>query len=106
ELARLYTMEAELHVRSERNAALVRLAETRSGVANDIRRRYESLERQGVLPSDKRLAAIDNEYRSRADLEAVKSELTAMRAQLKRIAPAVREAEKALQNLTELYGHG
>ncbi len=104
--ARLRAEEADMRVQMDQSAALVHAAAARSSVANDIRKRYETLERQGILPSDKRLAAVESEYRSLADLEGLKAKVSAMREQLKQLSPAVDEATSALRDLEALYANG
>lgn len=106
ELARLRTQEAQLRIQGERNASLLGLASQRSQLASETRERYETLQRRGILPMDKRMAAMDSEYRSQLESGALKSETDAIEQQLPRLASAIDKAEAALTNLDKLYGSG
>jgi len=106
ELARLRAQEAQLRIQGERNASLLDLASQRSALASETRERYETLQRRGILPMDKRMAALDSEYRSQLDAGALQAETDAIRQQLARLAPAIDKAEAALTNLDGLYGSG
>lgn len=106
ELARLRAQEAQLRIQGERNASLLGLASERSQLAAETRERYETLQRRGILPMDKRMAALDSEYRSLLDSGALQAETDAIRQQLSRLAPAIDKAEAALDNLEKLYGSG
>lgn len=106
ELARLRAQEADLRIQAEKSAAMVPLASQRSQLAADTRERYEQLQRRGILPMDKRMAAIESEYRSKLDAGALQAETTAIREQLERLAPAIDKADSALDELQRLYGKG
>lgn len=106
DLARLRAQEADLRIQAEKSAAMVPLASQRSALAADTRERYEQLQKRGILPMDKRMAAVETEYRSRLDAGALQAETTAIRQQLERLAPAVDKAEAALDELQRLYGKG
>ena len=106
ELARLRAQEAQLRIQGERNASLLSLASQRSALASETRERYETLQRRGILPMDKRMAALDSEYRSLLESGALQAETDAIRQQLTRLAPAIDKAEAALANLDHLYGSG
>lgn len=106
ELARLRMQESDQRVQIERSLALIRLATSRSDIASDVRRRYESLENRGLLPSDKKLSAVDAEYRSHADVAVLKAEVSTLQGQLERITPAINEVEAALRELQRLYRQG
>lgn len=106
ELARLRAQEAQLRIQGERNASLLGLASERSQLASETRERYETLQRRGILPMDKRMAALDSEYRSLLESGALQAETDAIRQQLTRLAPAIDKAEAALDNLDRLYGTG
>lgn len=106
ELARLRAQEAQLRIQGERNASLLSLASQRSALASETRERYETLQRRGILPMDKRMAALDSEYRSQLDSGALQAETQAIEQQLTRLAPAIDKADAALVNLDRLYGSG
>jgi multidrug resistance efflux pump len=106
ELARLRTQEAQLRIQGERNGSLLGLASQRSQLASETRERYETLQRRGILPMDKRMAAMDSEYRSLLDSGALKAETDAIEQQLPRLASAIDKAEAALDNMDRLYGSG
>lgn len=106
ELARLRAQEAQLRIQSDKNASLVKLATERSQLASQTRARYEELQRKGILPMDKRMAALESEYRSQFDAGALQAETDAIEQQLARLAPAIDKAEAALANLERLYGTG
>ncbi len=106
ELARLRAQEAQLRIQGERNASLLSLASQRSQLASETRERYETLQRRGILPMDKRMAALDSEYRSQLESGALQAETEAIEQQLTRLAPAIDKADAALANLNGLYGSG
>lgn len=106
ELARLRTQEAQLRIQGERNASLLGLASQRSRLASETRERYETLQRRGILPMDKRMAAMDSEYRSLLESGALSAETDAIEQQLPRLASVIDKAEAALDNMDRLYGSG
>ncbi|MBL8689348.1 MAG: HlyD family efflux transporter periplasmic adaptor subunit [Rhodospirillaceae bacterium] len=106
EMATLRARESELRIQSERNESLSRLAGYRSQVATETRARYETLQKRGILPADKRTAAIDSEYKSQYDAEALKAETDAITEQLLRLEPAIDRAEQTLSDLEKTYGRG
>lgn len=106
DLARLRAQEADLRIQAEKSAAMVPLASQRSALAADTRERYEQLQQRGILPIDKRMAAVESEYRSKLDAGALQAETVAIRQQLERLAPAIDKAESALEELQRLYGKG
>jgi multidrug resistance efflux pump len=106
DLARLRAQEVQLRIQGERNASLLGLASQRSRLASETRERYETLQRRGILPMDKRMAAMDSEYRSQLESGALQAETDAIEQQLPRMASSIDKAEAALDNLDTLYGRG
>jgi multidrug resistance efflux pump len=106
ELATLRARESDLRIQAERNESLMKLAGYRSQVASETRERYETLTRKGILPQDKRIAALDSEYKSQYDAEVLKAEVDAIAQNLARLVPAIDKAEQVLDELEKRYGTG
>lgn len=106
DLAALQVRESELRAQKARAASLLQLATDRSRLAKDTRQRYDGLQRQGLLPSDKLTSAVDSEFRSAADAEALRAEIRSIEQQLARMTPAMERAEAALADLQNTYGRG
>lgn len=91
EMATLRTRESDLRIQSHRNESLSQLADYRTQIASETRQRYETLQRRGILPADKRTAAIDSEYKSQSESGALKAETDAIIQQLVRLSRSSRE---------------
>src|SRR5262249_59207274 len=107
--AELAAREARLsdrRIRAQKVDAVLKLAETRQEVAADARKRLEKLVGQGLLSLDKRTAAVESEFRSLQDLEALKAEKRAVEGEINTLQIAVREAGVALGDLRHLYDDG
>jgi multidrug resistance efflux pump len=97
---------SELRIRGEKVEALIRLAETRHEVTSRARVDMEKLLKSGLLPIDKRIAAVENEFRSLQDLEALKAERRVVEAEMTTLRGASLEAETAVRDLRRLYDDG
>lgn len=106
DLATLKARESELKARYARAQALLQLASDRSRMAKETRQRYDVLQHQGLLPSDKLNATIDSEYRSLSDVEALRAEVRAFDEQLAGLSFAIGKAEQAQGDLETTYGRG
>lgn len=106
EMATLRTRESDLRIQSHRNESLSQLADYRTQIASETRQRYETLQRRGILPADKRTAAIDSEYKSQSESGALKAETDAIIQQLVRLEPVIERAQRTLDELETTYGRG
>src|SRR5262249_71491 len=97
---------SDLRIRAQKVDAVLKLAETRQEVAADARKRLETLVGQGLLSLDKRTAAVESEFRSLQDLEALRAERRAAEGGIDRLQRGVGEAGVALRDLRQLYDDG
>ena len=97
---------SELRIRSEKVDAVVSIAGVRQGAAVDARKQFETLVKSGLLAIDRRTAALESEFRSRQDFEALKAEKRAAEAEIATLSAAMAEAETAMKDLRRLYDEG
>jgi multidrug resistance efflux pump len=97
---------SELRIRGEKVEALIRLAQMRQEVTADARSELEKLMKDGLLTLDKRTAAVESEFRSLQDLEALKAEKRVVEAEINNLQTASLEAETAVRDLRHLYDDG
>ena len=97
---------SELRIRGEKVEALIRLSQTRQEVTADARSEMEKLMKDGLLTLDKRTAAVESEFRSLQDLEALKAEKRVVEAEINGLQTALLEAETAVHDLRDLYDEG
>ena len=82
------------------------LAQNRQNIASDARKSLETLMAHGNLALNQRTAAIDMEYRSYQDLEALKAEKPVLNDELRTLTAALTQAESAVDDLRKLYDGG
>jgi multidrug resistance efflux pump len=97
---------SELRIRGEKAEAVIKLAETRQEVTSGARSEMEKLLKVGLLPLDKRTAAVESEFRSLQDLEALKAEKRVVDAEISTLKTVSLEAETAVSDLRRLYDDG
>lgn len=97
---------SELRIRGQRVDAIIALAQTRQVMAADARKELEKLLQRGLLTLDKRSAAVDSEFRSVQDVEALKAERRVVEGEIKTLQTASFEAEAAVRDLRHLYDEG
>ena len=100
------TRMSELRIRRQVVDAMLSLAENRQSVATSTRREYETLLARGFLPLDKRMAALEGEYRSQQDLEALKAEKRVVEAETASLVAVLAEADAAIRGLRRIYDEG
>jgi multidrug resistance efflux pump len=106
EVAARETRLSELRIRSETVDAIIGFAETRHGIAANTRKDLETLMGRGLLPVEKRTAAVESEYRSEQDLNALKAERRVVEGEIKSLAGVLGEAQTAIADLRGLYDQG
>jgi len=97
---------SELRIRGEKAEAIIKLALTRQEVTSGARAEMEKLLKDGLLPLDKRTAAVESEFRSLEDLEALKAEKRVVEAEISTLNTVSLEAETAVSDLRRLYDDG
>ena len=97
---------SELRIRGEKAEAIIKLAETRQEVTTGARAEMEKLLKSGLLSLDKRTAAVESEFRSLQDLEALKAEKRVVDAEINELQAASLEAQAAVRDLRHLYDDG
>jgi multidrug resistance efflux pump len=97
---------SELRIRGEKVEAVIKLAEMRQEVATGARAQLEKLLKGGLLSLDKRTAAVESEFRSLQDLEALKAEKRVVEAEIGELHEASLEAQTAVRDLRRLYDDG
>ncbi len=106
ELATREMRLSELRIRSETVDAIVGFAETRHLIAAGARKDLETLMGRGLLPIDKRTAAIETEYRSEQDLSTLRAEKRVIEGEIGSLAEVLGEARTAIGELRRLYDQG
>jgi multidrug resistance efflux pump len=106
ELASREMRLSELHIRGETVDAIIGFAETRHVIAANARRELETLMGRGLLPIDKRTAAVETEYHSEQDLNSLKAERRVVEGEVTSLAGVLGEARTAIGELRKLYDQG
>lgn len=106
ELASRETRLGELRVRGETADAIIGFAETRHNIAANTRKELETIMARGLLPSDRRTAAVETEFRSEQDLNSLKAEKRVVEEEVKSLAGVLDEADNAVADLRRLYDEG
>lgn len=106
DIAARETRRGELRIRSSVVNGLFALAEDRQNIASAARKELETLTLHGNLTSNQRTAAVDTEYRSYQDLEALKAEKPVLNDELRTLTAALTQAESAIDDLRKLYDGG
>jgi multidrug resistance efflux pump len=106
DIAARETRRGELRIRSSVVNGLFALAQDRQNIASAARRELETLTSHGNLTSNQRTAAVDTEYRSYQDLEALKAEKPVLNDELRTLTAALTQAESAVDDLRKLYDGG
>ena len=96
----------ELRVRNSVVNALLALAQGRQKIATDARKQLETLLSHGNLALNQRTAAVEMEYRSYQDLEALKAEQPVVKDELKTLTAALDDVKSAVGDLRKLYDQG
>jgi multidrug resistance efflux pump len=97
---------SELQVRSQTVDSVIHLASARQNITADAREKLESLQARGWLPIDKRVAAVDSDFRSSEDLAQLTAQQLALVGQIATLAAAFAQADHAEEDLRHLYGGG
>jgi len=106
DIAARETRRGELRIRnSVVNALLVR-AQERQKIATGARNQLETLQSHGDLVLNQHTAAVDMEFRSYQDLEALKAEQPVLEDELRTLTAALADAESAIGDLRKLYDDG
>jgi multidrug resistance efflux pump len=100
------TRRGELRIRSSVVNGLFALAQNRQNIASAALKELETLTLHGNLTSNQRTAAVDTEYRSYQDLEALKAEKPVLNDELRTLTAALTQAESAVDDLRKLYDGG
>ena len=106
ELANRETQLSGLRVRRETADAINGFAETRHSIAVDTRRELETIMARGLLASDRRIAAVETEYRSEQDLNSLRAEKRVVQGEIESLASVLHQADDALSDLRRLYDDG
>lgn len=106
DLAARQVRRGELRIRSEVVNGLLALARKRQKVASGAREKLETLLPRGELSLNEQTAALDMEFRSYQDLEALRAEKPIVEDELGTLSAALAEAEGAIADLRKLYDNG
>jgi len=106
ELASRHTRLSELRVRLETAEAISGFAETRHNIAANTRKELETIMVRGLLPTDRRSAAIETEYRSEQDLNSLKAEKRVIESEINSLTEVLHEADNSVAELQRLYDQG
>jgi multidrug resistance efflux pump len=106
DIAARESRRGELRIRSAVINGLYSLAQQRQKVATGARKKLETLLEQGDLVLNQRTAAVELEYRSYQDLEALKAEKPIVEDELQVLNAALAKAESAVGDLSKLYDNG
>jgi multidrug resistance efflux pump len=106
ELATREVRLSELRIRGETVDAILGFAETRHLIAANARKELETLMGRGLLPIDKRTAAVETEYRSEQDLGSLRAEKRVNQDEIGSLAAVLGEARTAIGELRKLYDAG
>ncbi len=106
DLATRQARRGELNIRSKVVDSLLALAQNRQKIATGARQTLETALSNGHLALNQRTAAIDMEYRSYQDLEALKAEKSVVEGELGTLSAALSEAGSAIADLRMLYDEG
>ena len=106
EVAARESRRGELRIRDSVVNGLLALAEQRQKVATSARKKLETLLSQGDLVLNQRTTAVDLEFRSYQDLEALKAEKPVLEDELRTLTAALAEANGAIGDLRKLYDNG
>jgi multidrug resistance efflux pump len=98
--------KSELRIRRSVVNGMLALAQDRQNIASNARKELETLMAHGNLSLNQRTAAVDMEYRSSQDLEALKAEQPVLTEELRALSSALAEAEGAIADLRKLYDDG
>lgn len=106
EVAARESRRGEMRTRSAVINGLLSRAQDRQEIATSARKKLETLLSQGDLALNQRTAAVDMEFRSYQDLEALKAEKPVVEDELRALSAALAEAESAIGDLRKLYDNG
>jgi multidrug resistance efflux pump len=106
ELAARETRLSELRIRAQTVDAMLGMAENRQDLATNARKELEKLLERGYLSLDKRVSAVESEFRSRQDLEGLKAERRVTESEIATLHQAFVDAETAIRDLRRLYDDG
>ena len=96
----------ELDVRSEVVNAILAPAEHREAVAVDGKNQLNESYKKGLLPVISRTAAAEQAYNGQKDAEALRAEKKALADQIKMLAVATSQADRALSDLLDAFDRG
>ena len=96
----------ELDVRSEVVNAILAPAEHREAVAVDGKNQLNESYKKGLLPVISRTAAAEQAYNGQEDAEALRAEKKALADQIKMLAVATSQADRALSDLLDAFDRG
>jgi multidrug efflux pump subunit AcrA (membrane-fusion protein) len=96
----------ELDVRSEVVNAMLAPAEHREAVAVEGKNQLNEIYKKGLLPVISRTAAAEQAYNGQRDAEVLRAEKRALTDQIKMLAGATSQADRALSDLLDAFDHG
>ncbi|MGZ6148211.1 MAG: HlyD family secretion protein [Vulcanimicrobiaceae bacterium] len=106
EIAARQARLSELRIRSEVVDALLDLATNRQKIATDALQQLEKLLAHQYLALNQHTAAVEMDFRSHQDLEALRAEKRIGETEINTLSVALAEAERALSDLRTLYDEG
>ena len=106
DIAARETRRGELRIRNSVIRALLSRALERQKIATSARKQLETLLSSGDLALNQRTAAVDMEFHSYQDLEALKAEQPVLEDELRTLTAALAGAESAVGDLRKLYDKG
>lgn len=106
DIASKRTRLAELRIRAGTLAAMLGSARERAEIAVANRAEFEKLVGRGLLPIDRRVTAVEAEFRAKQDAKTLAAEYDATTEELTVLTPVIGHAERALARLSELYADG
>jgi multidrug resistance efflux pump len=106
DIAARETGRGELRIRNSVVDALLAHAQNRQNIATSARKELETALANGNLSLNQRTAAVDMEYRSYQDLEALKAEQPVLDDEIRTLTAALADAESAIGDLRKLYDNG
>jgi multidrug resistance efflux pump len=106
DIAARESRRGELRTRSAVIKGLLARAQDRQEIATGARKQLETLLAHGDLALNQRTAAVDMEFRSYQDLEALKAEQPVIEDELHALTAALAQAESAVGDLRKLYDNG
>ncbi len=106
EISSRESVRATLRIRIAVVDEMLSHAQSRQKLATSARKQLETLLSHGYLPLNQRTAAIDMEFRSYQDFEAMKAEKPVIEEELQTLNGALAVAKNAVSDLRKIYDEG